>query len=84
MVRAVKWDSVVWHKGTVRGAVCLLAALGASAFGQTSTDWRKVGGSAVELFLAAPATGPVDQVWFSADGSTLYARSTLRQHLPDY
>ena len=65
----------MWHKGTLRGAAGLLAVLGAYAFGQTSTDWRKVGGSAVELFLAAPATGPVDQVWFSADGATLFAKT---------
>jgi len=32
-----------------------------------------VGGSSVELMLAAPATGPVDRVWFSADG-ILYAK----------
>jgi uncharacterized protein (TIGR03437 family) len=38
-------------------------------------DWRQVGGSSVELMLAAPATGPVDSVWFSADGTTLYART---------
>lgn len=34
-----------------------------------------MGSSAVELDLAAPATGPVEQVWFSADGSQLYART---------
>ncbi|HEY2019038.1 MAG TPA: hypothetical protein VGH38_36280, partial [Bryobacteraceae bacterium] len=39
------------------------------------TDWRKIGGYSVELMLAAPATGPVDRVWFSADGSVLYART---------
>ncbi|HTX37922.1 MAG TPA: hypothetical protein VME43_22990 [Bryobacteraceae bacterium] len=29
----------------------------------------------MDLELAAPATGPVNQVWYSADGSTLYART---------
>ncbi|HWQ57359.1 MAG TPA: hypothetical protein VN442_26995 [Bryobacteraceae bacterium] len=38
-------------------------------------DWRKVGGSSVELALAAPATGPVDAVWYAADGTRLYART---------
>jgi uncharacterized protein (TIGR03437 family) len=42
---------------------------------QVRPDWRKVGSSAVELMLASPATGPVDKVWFSADGSALYART---------
>ncbi len=51
----------------------LLAALCASA--QTRPDWRKVGTSAVELMLAGPATGPVDRVWFSPDGSQLFART---------
>ena len=37
--------------------------------------WRRVGGSAVELTLASPATGPVDRVWFSPDGARLYART---------
>jgi uncharacterized protein (TIGR03437 family) len=38
-------------------------------------DWRKVGASAVELTLASPATGPVERVWFSADGAQLFART---------
>jgi uncharacterized protein (TIGR03437 family) len=42
---------------------------------QTAPDWRKVGGSAVDFHLAAPATGPVTRVWYSADGSALYART---------
>ena len=29
----------------------------------------------MELMLASPATGPVDRVWFSADGARLYART---------
>ncbi len=38
-------------------------------------DWRKVGPSSAELMLASPATGPVEQVWFSTQGSVLYART---------
>ena len=45
------------------------------ASAQTSPDWRKVGSSSVELMLASPATGPVERVWYSADGSLLYART---------
>jgi uncharacterized protein (TIGR03437 family) len=37
--------------------------------------WRKVGSSAVDLNLASPATGAMRQVWYSADGSILYART---------
>ena len=68
-------ELVVWRKGTVRGVVSLLALLAVSALAQSAPDWRKVGGSAVDLFLAAPATGPVEDVWFSAGGSVLYART---------
>jgi hypothetical protein len=56
--------------------IALTIALGELAsFGQTSPDWRKVGGSAVDLSLAAPATGPVDQVWYSEGGSSLFSRT---------
>jgi uncharacterized protein (TIGR03437 family) len=40
-----------------------------------SANWRRVGNSAVDLLLASPATGPVDKVWFSESGGTLYART---------
>jgi uncharacterized protein (TIGR03437 family) len=65
----------VCRKGTVGGAVYLLAVLSVAAFAQDSPGWRKVGGSAVDLALADPATGPVDAVWFSPNGSTLYAKT---------
>jgi uncharacterized protein (TIGR03437 family) len=38
-------------------------------------NWRHIGNSAVDVPLAAPATGPVDAVWYAADGSRLYART---------
>jgi uncharacterized protein (TIGR03437 family) len=65
----------VCHKGTVRLSVVLLTAGLAVAFAQTAQDWRKIGGSGVELFLASPATGPVDHVWYSPGGSVLFART---------
>jgi uncharacterized protein (TIGR03437 family) len=34
-----------------------------------------IGSSAVELLLASPAGGPVDRVWFSGNGSLLFART---------
>src|ERR1035441_10273946 len=75
---SVEWDSIVCHKGTVRravgGTVLMLALAGlASAQG---TNWRRVGNSAVDLLLASPATGPVEKVWFSVSGGTLYARTS--------
>jgi uncharacterized protein (TIGR03437 family) len=52
----------------------LTLALASLAAAQ-SANWRKVGSSAVELLLASPATGPVENVWFSGDGGVLYART---------
>jgi uncharacterized protein (TIGR03437 family) len=51
----------------------LALVLASLAAGQ-SANWRRVGTSAVELMLAAPATGPVDTVWFGSDGR-LFART---------
>src|ERR1017187_9690314 len=41
-----------------------------------STNWRRVGNSAVDLLLASPATGAVGRVWFSGSGGTLYERAS--------
>jgi uncharacterized protein (TIGR03437 family) len=38
-------------------------------------EWRKIGNLAMERMLASPASGPVAEVWFSADASGLYART---------
>ncbi len=65
------------HKGTILPplrSVILALALASLAAAQPAT-WRKVGSSAVELMLASPATGPVENVWFSSDGGVLYART---------
>jgi uncharacterized protein (TIGR03437 family) len=49
------------------------------AWGQTSSQgglgWRRVGNSAMQLALPSLATGAVDRVWYSADGSNLYAKT---------
>jgi uncharacterized protein (TIGR03437 family) len=42
-------------------------------------DWRRIGNSAIDLYLAAPATGPVDRVWFSQDGVRLFIRTRVDQ-----
>jgi uncharacterized protein (TIGR03437 family) len=56
-------------------AFLALALAGGLARAQTQPDWRKVGPPSAELMLASPATGPVEQVWFSPQGATLYART---------
>src|SRR5258708_7104443 len=69
---------------TVRSAVLAAASAGLLALAQTPTsgprldwqlDWRHIGNSAIELALPSAATGPVDRVWYSSDGATLYART---------
>jgi uncharacterized protein (TIGR03437 family) len=55
--------------------VALALAAAAVAAAQTAPDWRRVGGSAVEMSLAGPATGPVREVWFSPAGNLLMART---------
>ena len=55
-------------------AVLALAATAVAA-AQSAPDWRHVGESGVEMSLAGPATGPVRDVWFSATGNALLART---------
>lgn len=56
-------------------ALLLASVPGWSALGQTVVpDWRPIGNSAIDASLAALATGPVERVWFSANGARLYAR----------
>ncbi len=64
----------------VRLLLVISALASAPAMGQVPPesarpDWRKIGGTSVDLMLAAPATGPVDEVWFGPEGRTLYART---------
>ena len=59
--------------------VLCLATLGKEASSQTppvpTTGWHRVGGTSVTDGLAGPAGGPVSQVWFSASGDRLLART---------
>ncbi|MGQ9634398.1 MAG: hypothetical protein ACUVXB_09145 [Bryobacteraceae bacterium] len=58
----------------------VLAAASAAAQPQTALpsrllpDWRPIGSSTYEIQLPSPATGPVQQVWFSLDGSAIYVQ----------
>src|ERR1700693_4523672 len=66
------------RKTTMRliAATMLLAAPGWYAWSQTTgLDWRHIGNSALDLPLPSVATGPVDRVWYSNDGSALYVRT---------
>src|SRR5690349_8925437 len=74
--------ATIRHWGGRRGGLLRFSFLVAcfllcgSAWAQTpSLDWRHIGNSAIELALPSVATGPVSRVWYSADGSVLYART---------
>lgn len=67
------------HRYTIRAilsvTVTVLAAFTAS--GQVPRpDWRRIGNSALDLSLGGAATGPIDRVWYSEDGATLFARNS--------
>lgn len=60
-----------WAQATAASpAAPILSASGAGI------DWRHIGNAALELYLPSLATGPVDRVWYSQDGATLYARTS--------
>ncbi len=64
--------------------VCLYAALavvlGAAAVnGQVRPEWRHIGNAALDLGLPSVASGPADRVWYSADGTGVYARTAAGQ-----
>ena len=66
------------RKETTRGWPALWAvslSVGVLAAQTAPSDWRRVGNTSVELGLASPGTGPVESVWYAADGSRLYART---------
>jgi uncharacterized protein (TIGR03437 family) len=52
-----------------------LALAAVVAVSAQTTEWRRVGNPSADLQLASPVTGPVIQVWYSDDGSLLYART---------
>lgn len=64
-------------RGRIAAILLLTAAVAAA---QTPAEpvrpnWRRIAGSTLDLALAGPATGPVSRVWFSVDGSRLYAQT---------
>src|SRR5215208_6735301 len=77
----LQWDTVVCHKRTMRhfcGTAAVALAFAGMAPAQTSTaqpDWRRIGSPAVDLMLASPATGPVDEAWYAAGGNRLLVRT---------
>ena len=66
------------HKETIYRWSLVLAiplAAGILAAQTAPVEWRRIGNASMDVGLASPATGPVLAVWYSADGSRLYART---------
>ena len=70
----------MWRDATTRTVVLLVIAWVTAttpALAQSSgLEWRHIGNSAIEMALPSVATGPVDRVWYSEDGSILFARTS--------
>src|ERR1700678_2479574 len=41
----------------------------------SKTNWRQIGNTLIDRSLAGLASGPVDRVWYTADGSQLLIRT---------
>ena len=67
-------DSFVCRSATVL-IIAAVFVVGASAQSTPALDWRRVGNTVVDLNLASPAGGPIDRVWYSADGARVFART---------
>ncbi|MBS1830744.1 MAG: hypothetical protein JST93_35930 [Acidobacteria bacterium] len=42
---------------------------------EPALEWRRIGSTSIDMALPAPAAGPVARVWYSADGSSLFAQT---------
>jgi uncharacterized protein (TIGR03437 family) len=56
-------------------AAAAVLTAGLWAQGVPNPDWRRIGNAALELDLAGLATGPVERVWYSADGQRLLVQA---------
>lgn len=61
----------------VPAALFLIGA--AAAQTAPAPDWRRIGNGGIDAPLASPGSGRVERVWFSPDGSRLYARTAYGQ-----
>ncbi|HTC36404.1 MAG TPA: hypothetical protein VK724_23695 [Bryobacteraceae bacterium] len=63
---------VVARAGLAAVPLCLFGPIFAQG---TGVGWRHIGNSAIEMALPSVATGPVDRVWYSPDGLSLFAKT---------
>ena len=68
----------MYKSATVRvltATLWLALGLHAQNPGLQTSSWRQIGNALIDRSLAGLATGPVDRVWYSADGSQLLIRT---------
>src|SRR5580692_10602402 len=64
----------MYKSATVR-AVAATVLAGLCVYAQPSASWTQIGNTLIDRSLAGLASGPVDRVWYSADGSQLLIRT---------
>ena len=62
------------RKDTFR--LVLALALAAGTLHGQALDWRRIGPQALDLGLAGVASGRVDRVWYSPDGTRIFVRTS--------
>ncbi len=70
------------HRGQIIPVILVVLGTAGLLFAQPVANtvslrsaWRHIGNAAVDLALASVATGPVERVWYAADGTQLYIRT---------
>ena len=59
--------------GILLTGAALMGQTGAGIGAPAQPEWSRVGNSSLDVALASLAGGPVERVWYSDDGSRLYA-----------
>jgi uncharacterized protein (TIGR03437 family) len=67
--------ATVWNRGVPQALVTLALFASTADAQELVLDWRAIGNQSLNAASAGLASGPVDRVWFSADGEHLYART---------
>ncbi len=66
-------DTSVCRKATLLAMTAVFSPI----WGQSTAalEWRRIGNTVMDLSLASPAGGPVERVWYSADGARFFAKT---------
>lgn len=64
--------------GLASGVLCTQVCAQAPAQNEPAagTSWRQIGNGVIDRGLAGPAGGPLNRVWYSNDGNTIFVQTT--------